>query len=222
MIDLIELSNSRLAETLSKGENIKKLLALKVSPFQEEIEKAKILENLKDIDYSSDVFLEWFGVLKGITRPKTTIDNNGLTQFFNCFTPDEVGFSNKDLSNPLFFSQDNYFKIGDEAFKMIIKAYCELTNFTGTVDEYSYLFKEIFGLNIQLRYLENELSFIIENTNELKIDSVLLFNLTPALSQTKNKFYKSPYKLYSLEFDNIAGTNLDFEDEKSSSLYFLF
>jgi len=222
MLDLVEIANSRIAEPLSKGENIKKLLALHISPYIEESEKAKILEDLKDIDLSAGTFLEWFGVLKGISRPKTTIDSESLTQFFNVFTPDNFGFSDTDISKPLFFSQDNYFKVGDLAFKIIIKAYCQLTNFQGTVDEFSYFFKEIFGVDIQIRHSENILSLIIENTNQLTIDTVLLFDLTPSLPQTKNIFYKSPYKLFSLEFDNIEGTNLDFDEIQTSSLYFLF
>lgn len=66
------------------------------------------------------------------------------------------------------------------------------------------------------------LYFIIEKTNEISLDPLLIFTLTPVLPQTKNMFFNSPYKLFSLDFNNIEGTALDFDDNMSSSLYFNF
>ena len=180
------------------------------------------LHDLKNIDKSSSNFLEWFGVLKGIKRPKTTINNEVLNQFLNVMTPDRLGFSDIDISKPLYFNQLNYFKVGDLEFKRIIKAFCYLTNFKGTVPEYSYIFKELFGVDVQMR-LTDTLEFIIEDTNTLTIDDILIVTLTPELEQTKNAFFKSPYSLFSLNFINIEGTKLDFtNDVTTSSFYFSF
>lgn len=221
-MNLEKIALSRRSEALSEGENFKKILLQHISPYVNQVEKAKLILDLKNIDKSSDVFLEWFGVLKGIRRPKTTVNNAVLNQFFNAFTPDKVGFSDKDISKPLFFGQLNYFKVGDLEFKRIIRAYCKLTGFRGTVDEYSLFFQEIFGIDIQIRMDWYDLAFIVENTNTLTIDDVLIFDLTPTLSQTNNLFFKSPYSLFSLAFDNISGTSLDFGVEQNSSLYFPF
>ena len=212
---------SRIAEPLSRGENVKKLLTLHVSPYQNQYEKALTLESLKSIDKSYSNFLEWFGVLKGIKRPKTTINNEVLNQFLNTMTPDKLGFSDTDISKPMYFNQKNYFKVGDLAFKRIIRAFCNLTGFKGRVDEYSYIFQELYGVDVQIR-LEDDLEFIIENTNSVTIDDVLMFALTPTLPQTKNKFFKSPYSLFSLNFINIEGTKLDFTSDVTSSFYFSF
>lgn len=219
-MDLRSTAISRIAEPLSKGENIKKLLELHISPYIDQVEKAQILEDLKDIDKSAGTFLEWFGVLKGVKRPRTTINNEELNQFLNLYNGDKLGFSDKDISKPLFFNQLNYFKVGDPAFKRIIKAYCNLTGFKGTVEEYSLFFKEIFGINIQLRTLNWNLEFIVENSNTLTLDDVLMIELTPKLPQTKNTFFVSPYNLFSLEFDSIKGSNLDFDEVATSSFYY--
>lgn len=226
MIDtnLENIAFSRIAEPLSRGENVKKLLALHVSPYSEQTKNAVILENLKNLDKSAGTFLEWFGVLKGLVRPHTTIDSNiDLTNnFLNFFNGDKLGFSKYDISKPLYFNQKNYFKVGDLYFKRIIETYCNLTNFKGTVDEYSYIFKEVFGVDVQIRVSNWNLEFILENSNTLTIDYVLIEELTPKLPQTKNTLFISPYSLFSLEFDSIKGTNLDFSDEKNSSFYFSF
>lgn len=213
---------SRIPESLSKGKNFQNLLNIHVSSFDNQIQKAEILRNLKSIDNATGPFLDWFGVLKGIKRPKTTINNEELNQFFNVFIPDKVGFSEKDLSKPLFFGQLNYFKVGDLEFKRIIKAYCELTGFRGSIEEYSYLFKEVFGVNVYIKYLEFDLYFIIENYDYVNVDDVLIFDLTPKIPETNNKFFKSPYSLFSCEFDNIEGTELSFDGSKKSSFYFSF
>lgn len=218
-MNLITLANSRIAEPLSRGENIKKLLELHISPYINQVDKAQILEDLKDIDLSSGEFLEWFGVLKGLIRPKTTI-REGFNQFFNVFTPDRAGFSAFDISNPLYFGQINYFNIGDQAFRRIIRAYCKLTGFRGTVDEYSLFFKEVFGINTQIKCPEFDLEFIFENTRILTIDRSMIISLTPILSQTKNIFLQSPYSLFSLSFSNIQGSSLDFNEEITTSFYY--
>jgi hypothetical protein len=222
MSDLKNIAFSRIAEPLSKGENVKKLLELHISPYTNQVQKAGILEDLKDIDRSSGVFLEWFGILKGLPRPKTTINDQGLNQFFNVMTPDRAGFSEFDIAKPLFFGELNYFDIGDPEYKRIIKAYCKLTGFRGTMDEYSLFFKEIFGVNVQIRVPEYDLEFIIEDTNTLTIDIQMIEDLTPKLPQTKNSFFSSPYSLFSLEFNNIKGSNLDFSEEITTSFYFPF
>ena len=212
---------SRIAEPLSRGENIKKLLTLHVSPYQEQYKKALILESLKSIDKSYSNFLEWFGVLKGIKRPKTTINNEVLNQFLNTMTPDKLEFSDIDISKPMYFNQKNYFKVGDLEFKRIIRAFCNLTGFKGRVDEYSYIFQELYNVDVQIR-LQDDLEFIIQNTNSVTVDDVLMFALTPELPQTKNQFFKSPYSLFSLNFTNIEGTKLDFTSDVTSSFYFSF
>ncbi len=222
MKNLTEIANSRITEALSRGENVKKLLNLHISPYINQIEKAEILEDLKDVEKSAGTFLEWIGALKGIQRPRTTINDDITTQFFNLFKPDNFGFTDTDISKPLFFSQDNFFEVGDNLFKIIVKAYCQLTNFKGTIDEYSYFFKSIFDIDIIITHDENMLYFIIEKTNEISLDPLLIFTLTPVLPQTKNMFFNSPYKLFSLDFNNIEGTALDFDDNMSSSLYFNF
>ena len=212
---------SRIAEPLSRGENIKKLLALHVSPWQNQHDKALILESLKNIDKSYSSFLEWFGVLKGIKRPKTTINNALLNQFLNTMTPDKLGFSNIDISRPMYFNQKNYFNVGDLEFKRIIKAFSNITGFKGKVDEYSFIFRELYGVDVAINYLD-DLEFIIENTNTVTVDDVLMFELTPELPQTKNTFFKSPYSLFSLNFTNIEGTKLDFTSGATTSFYFSF
>lgn len=222
MSNLLNIAISRITEPLSKGENVKKLLELHISPFTNQMEQAEIIKNLKDINLSDGVFLEWFGVLKGLVRPKTTINNQGLNQFFNVMTPDRAGFSEFDISNPLYFGELHYFNVGDLEFKRIIKAYCMLTGFRGKVDEYSLFFKEIFGVNVFIRNPDFDLEFIIENTNSLTIDHLLMQSLTPTLPQTKNKFFFSPYILFSLDFPNIRGSSLDFDEEITNSLYFPF
>lgn len=221
-MDLVAIANSRIAEPLSKGVLIKKLLALHISPYTYQMENNEILENLKNIDKTSGSFLEWFGVLKGIQRPKRTVTLDKETHFFNAFTFDNVGFSDNDISKPLYFNQENYYEIGDPEFRLIIKSYCFLTNFKGTIDEYSYFFNEIFNIVVQIRLINHSLVFIIENSNQVTLDKALLFGLTPTLPQTDNNFKQSPYSLFSLQFDNIKGTDLNFDEDINSSLYFLF
>jgi len=219
MTDIEKLALTRIPETLSRGENFKKLLKLHISSFDNQIQKAEILRNLKNIDTSSDVFLDWFGVLKGVKRPKTTINNESLNQFFNPFE-DKYIFNEKETTKPFYFGQLNYFKVGDNEFKRIIRAYCELTGFRGSIDEFSYLFKEVFGVNVYIQFFDYDLYFIIENYDLLDIDDILIRDLTPELPETINKFFKSPYSLFSFEFDNIKGTKLDFDDKITSSFYF--
>lgn len=219
MTEIEKLAITRIPETLSKGENFKNLLRIHVSSFDDQIQKAEILRNLKSIDNASDVFLDWFGVLKGIKRPKTTINNEELNQFFNPFE-DKYIFSEKETTKPFYFGQLNYFKVGDNEFKRIIKAYCELTGFRGSIDEFSYLFKEVFGVDVYIQLFEYDLYFIIENYDVLDVDDILIKDLTPELPETVNKFLKSPYSLFSCEFDNIKGTKLDFDDEITWSFYF--
>jgi hypothetical protein len=220
--NLENIAFSRIAEPLSRGENVKKLLSLHVSPYSEQTTNAVILENLKNLDKSYGTFIDWFGVLKGVARPHTTIDSDKINNFLNLFNGDKLGFNKDDISKPLYFNQKNYFKVGDLYFKRIIETYCNLTNFKGTVDEYSYIFKEVFGVDVQIRVSNWNLEFILENSNTLTIDYILIQELTPTLPQTKNTLFISPYNLFSLEFDNIKGTNLDFNDEKNSSFYFSF
>jgi len=217
--DLENLALSRISEPLSKGKNIKKLLKIHVHPYKEQITQANIIENLKNIDNASSLYLEWFGILKGVLRPKTTINNEELNQFFNVYDT-KLSFSEDDITKPLYFNQLNYFKVGDTEFKRIIKAFCNLTNFVGTIDEYSYFFKEIFKIDIVIKLIDGNLHFYIEDYNSLFVDDILIKELTPELSQTKNIFYKSPYTLFSLDFSSIRGTNLDFGGSKTSSLYF--
>jgi len=220
-MNIIDIAISRISEPLSRGENIKKLLKLHVGMYESQVEKSNILLNLKNIDNSYSTFLDWFGVLKGIKRPKKTIDMTFFDQFLNTMTPDKFGFSNIDISQPMYFNQENYFNIGDLEFKRIIKAFCHLTGFSGTVEEYSFLYKELFGIDIAINYLDN-LEFIIENKRTITADKILLFELTPELPQTKNKFFQSPYSLFSLNFTNIEGTKLDFTSDVTSSFYFSF
>lgn len=220
-MDIKKTAISRIAEPLSKGENVKKLLSLHIGPYINQASKAQILEDLKDIDKVGGTFLEWFGVLKGLKRPKTSLGVDITQHFFNVFNPDNVGFSDLDISKPLYFDQKYYFKVGDLEYKRIIKAYCKLTGFEGSIDEYSIFFKDIFGVDVKILFPEYDLQFLVENTNILTIDYDLVKNLTPILPATKNKFFISPHSHFSLAFDNIKGTKLDFESENSTSLYFL-
>ncbi len=80
----------------------------------------------------------------------------------------------------------------------------------------------MFGVDVQIRVNDYDLEFIIENSLLVLIDDILIKELTPTLPQTQNTFFISPYNLFSLEFDNIKGTNLDFSDEPNSSFYFSF
>lgn len=219
MTDIEKIALSRIPEVLSKGENFKNLLRLHISAFDTQIQNSETLRNLKSIDNATGPFLDWFGVIKGIKRPKTTINNEELNQFFNPFI-DKYIFSEKETTKPYYFGQLNYFKVGDNEYKRIIRAYCELTGFKGTIDEFSYLFKEVFGVDIIIKYINYNLSFIIENYNSLDIDDILIKDLTPTLPETNNKFYISPYTLFSFQFDNIKGTKLDFDGNITSSFYF--
>ncbi len=137
MQDIEQLAYSRIAEPLSKGENVKKLLSLHISPYVNQTKKAEILEELKSLEKSSGVFLEWFGILKGVERPHTTIDNDKINQFINVFSDDKLNFGDDDyLTKPLYFNQKNYFNVSDLLFKKIIESYCILSDFKCTVDEY--------------------------------------------------------------------------------------
>ena len=221
-MDLKNIAFSRLAEPLSEGKNIKDFLELHISPYVNKVKYAEILNNIKSVDNAEDIFLDWLGVIKGVQRPKTTINNDDMTPFFNVLTPDNFGFSNTDLSKPLYFGQSEFFVMGDMAYRGILSAYCKLTGFRGTVTEYSLFFKDIFGVNVQIRSSDYNLDFIIEDSRLLNIDVELGKKLVPSLPQTKNNFFQSPYLLFSLEFNNIGGTNLDFDSNVNSSLYFPF
>lgn len=70
MTEIEKLALSRIPETLSKGENFKNLLRIHISSFDNQIQKAEILRNLKSIDNATGPFLDWFGVIKGVKRPK--------------------------------------------------------------------------------------------------------------------------------------------------------
>lgn len=221
-MNLKETAFSRIAEPLSKGINVKKLLELHISPYINQTKEAQVLLDLKNIDKTSSMFLEWFGVLKGLRRPKTTINNEELNDFFNVFNPDNFGFSDMDISKPMYFNQKNYFEVGDLEFKRIIKAYCELTGFKGTVDEYSYFFREIFGVDVYISVVDFDLELIVENTNQLTIDDILIYELTPIMPQTKNYFFQSPYQLFAYSFTNMTGTKMSFDENTVSSFYFSF
>lgn len=219
-MDLKQISHSRQSEKLSKGKNIKSLLELHLLPYLNQEEKNKILANLKNIDEADDLFLDWFGVIKGVKRPHTTINNELLNQFFNVFEADKVGFTSKDLSKPLYFGQKNYFRTGDPVYRNILKAYCKLTNFSGSVEEYETFFKDVFDLGVIITNQKTHLELIIENTHDINLDDIMILDLTPELPQTENKFFISPYLQMSCEFENIKGTNLNFEGFPKTSLYF--
>lgn len=219
-MDLKALAHERQSEKFSKGENIKKLLELHILPYMNQEDKNILLENLKNIDKTEDVFLDWFGVLKGVKRPHTTINNEELNQFFNVINQDKVGFSSKDLSKPLYFGQKNYFRTGDPVYRNILKAYCKLTNFTGSIEDFEIFFKDVFDLGVIVTNQKTHLELIVEHTNDINLDDIMMFDLTPELPQTQNKFYISPYLQMSLEFENIKGTNLNFEGLPKTSLYF--
>ncbi len=219
-MDLEKIASTRQSEKLSKGENIKKLLSLHLSPYTNQEEKNILLKNLKDINSTSDVFLDWFGALKGVQRPHTTINNEQLNQFFDVFGGGKVGFTNKDLSKPLYFGQKNYFKVGDAVYRNILKAYCKLTNFTGSIEEFEIFFNDVFDLNVRVSNQEDHLQLIVEGTANINLDDIMLLQLTPELPETKNNFFQSPYTRFSLKFDSIKGTNLNFEGLQKTSLYF--
>lgn len=218
-MNLTKLAYDRIAEPLSKGENVKKLLDLHISPYVNQAELSKTLEDLKSIDKSGGVFLEWFGVLKGVLRPKTTLGVD-LDQYFLTYD-NELDFdSNLVAPKPLYFGEKLYLSLNDDEFRTIIKAYCMLTGFKGKIEEYSYFFKEIFNINVFIFSLEYDLDFIIEDSRLLNIDYDLVKKLTPKLPATKNNFNLSPYPLFVLDFPNIDGTKLDFDETQSSSFYF--
>lgn len=218
-MNLTKIAYDRIAEPLSKGENIKKLLDLHISPYVNQVELSKTLEDLKSIDKTGGVFLEWFGVLKGILRPKTTLGID-LDQYFLTHDNTLDFDSNLLAPKPLYFGEKLYLSLNDQEFKTIIKAYCMLTGFRGRIEEYSYFFKEIFKIDIFIFSISNDLEFIIEDSRLLNIDFDLLQRLIPNLPATKNNFYISPYPLFVLDFPNIDGTKLDFGEAQSSSFYF--
>lgn len=218
-MNLTKIAYERIAEPLSKGENVKKLLDLHISPYVNQAELSQILEDLKSIDKSGGVFLEWFGTLKGVLRPKTTL---GVDLGVHFMTYDNEVKFNSDLvlNKPLYFGEQLYLSLSDDEFRTIIKAYCMLTGFKGRKEEYSYFFKEIFKVNVFIFSLEYDLDFIIEDSRLLNIDYDLIKELTPKLPQTKNNFNVSPYPLFVLDFPSIEGTKLDFGSTPTSSFYF--
>jgi len=220
MSDIIKTAYDRIPEPLSRGENVKKLLELHVSAYSDQVKAAADIEGNKDLDLAGADLLEWFGVLKGLRRPKESVDKTFYDQFFNMFTPDRMGFSDLDLSKPMYFNQQNYFTVGDDAFKVIIETFCKLTGFRGTVGEYELFFREIFGVGVQIRQSGYDLVFIMYETEGVSILNADMASVTPVLPQTKNTFYNSPKTLFSLGFSNIGGTDLDFGSEITSSLYF--
>lgn len=218
-MNLKKIAYDRIAEPLSKGQNVKKLLDLHILAYEKQVDLSQILLDLKSITKSKGVFLEWFGVLKGVLRPKTTLGVN-IDQYF--LTHDnQLDFdSNLIAPKPLYFGEKLYLSLNDDEFKTIIKAYCMLTGFRGRIEEYSYFFKEIFNINVFIFSLEYDLDFIIEDSRLLNIDYDLVKKLTPKLPATKNNFNLSPYPLFVLDFPNIDGTKLDFGEAQGSSFYF--
>jgi len=219
-MDLENIAFSRIPEPLSRGENVKKLLGLHIMAYTNQVENSELLDALKNLEYASGDFLDWLGILKGISRPKVTIQDASLDAFFNVFTPDPLGFSEYDLSNPLYFGQADFFEFSDVEYRLILKAYSNAYGFTGTIDEYSTFFKDVFGVDVFILRIGYDMDFIVDNAVDLKIDVNLWTKLVPVLSQTKNNFYQSPHSLFSLEFNNIDGSELAFDDIAGATFYF--
>lgn len=217
MEDLKSQAISRISEKLSKGENFRKLLELHISPYENQEEINEFLLNLKDIDKANEIQLDWIGIIKGIKRPFTVVNKDELNQFFSFYDDESsrLKFNEFDSVKPLYFGEENYYRADNETYRKILKAACVLTNFTGSLDEYEYFFKEVFGLNVYLQKADTYIDIIVENAQNT--DDVMIADLTPSLPKTATKLNKSLYSQFVLDFENIEGSNI-FEEEVS--LYF--
>lgn len=217
MENLKTIAITRISEKMSKGPNFRKLLGLHISPYENQEEINQFLLNLKDIDQANEIQLDWLGILKGIKRPFTVVNKDELNQFFTLYDGDssKLKFNEFDSVKPLYFDQENYYRADNDTYRKILKASCVLTNFTGSLDEYEYFFKEVFNLNVFLQKQENYIEIIIENAKG--VDDVMITDLTPILGKTEVKLNKSLYSQFVLDFENIEGSDVI---NNEVSLYF--
>ena len=223
-----DLAESRIQEPLSDGINFKKLLKLHVSPFDTSKPTVEILKNLKDLNAVEGVFLDWIGILKGARRAYTAFGSESMNDFYKwnfdtlqATTDGELTFYSTQ-SKPLFFGDLRYYKVSDSQFRKIVKAYCMLTNFTGTIEQYELFFKEVFNLKVNIRLRENDfnLEFTIMDFGNNKTDFLQIEDLTPTLPQTKNYFLQSKDTQISFGFANIDGIGWNFNNVKKHSFTF--
>lgn len=198
----------RISEKMSKGGNFRKLLELHISPYENQEEINEFLLNLKDIALANEIQLDWIGILKGIKRPFTVVNKAEINQFFTLYDGDssKLKFNEFDSVKPLYFGQENYYRADNDTYRRILTAACVLTNFTGSLDEYEYFFKEVFNLNVFLQKQDNHIELIVENAKG--VDDVMIKDLTPVLGKTEVRLNKSLYSQFVLGFENIEGSDV--------------
>jgi hypothetical protein len=214
------LAYSRIQEPLSRGEDFKKLLKLHISPYLAQKEYVEKLENLKSVEYCEGAFLEWLGAIKGVKRPFTVVGSTSMQDFYAWSFDGEIPQNQALLtfvgtqSEPFFFDNKiKYYKVSDVKYKQIVRAYCMLTNFAGTVEEYELFYETIFNLEVKVRYRREDynLEFTVTESKSKFVDRVHIRELTPTLPQVKNYFLESPYSQISYAFNNMDGIGWNFD-----------
>jgi len=214
-MDLISLAKSRTPESLSKGSLFLTLLEIHAGIKEQAKQEVLYLKVFKDLDQAKGLQLDWLGLLLGLKRPKYTVVDDGIDQYFkysfDAITGDSYSFD--AVASKLYQIESKAFiSMIDADYRIMLKAFAELSNFSGSRPEYNSFLKAVFGMSAFIfTDIYGDLSFIVEDTRNLTIDKPLFESIVPKIPTVKNSFSYSLGKVFRYSFDTLTGTAYNFD-----------
>jgi len=161
--NLEELAYTKLSYKFREGDNIKKILNLRVKFFNDIQTALYVIEKLKSIADSSGDALDEIGIFLGFPRPTIkAIEGDFMEYKVGAVEGKPYYVTGQEDYAPYLFDEDiNVRKLTDVEYRTFLYVFAMLNTFKGTEDNYLKLFKIIFDYPIVIQDNPAELAAAI-------------------------------------------------------------
>lgn len=152
--DVIEKGLKRLAYQFTNSEKFKDFIESFLKEFSELYDSEQQLLDERYLNTSVGVQLDGIGEIVGLSRPRKEIDVAGLFGFLD--DPSALGFgdiNNANVGGNFYDFGENTALIGDDLYRILIRAKIILNQTSMTVEDTLRLFKFVLGDDTSIRYI---------------------------------------------------------------------